>query len=565
MAELTAEELKAMGFEVPGEATDPATLTPEQLAAMGFEVPAESVAPPPPPEVGAGETFALRGAGAVPAGGLVTDLVSAAILQLAKQGGLGEPGAVLPPQAQAELYRLGASEAEVRDPGNPIPGPVDVYRRLRDTRKARTAAGSQQNPNAGRAGATVGTVASILAPLPGAKLSPLRGVPLAAGERAARVLSGTLNGAAYGGFNGLTDGDADLTRGEVGEAAKETANRAAGGALFGAAAAGAAEAARPLWPWLHRSAVEQGRKVLQGNSDIAAATRRPLSDEAVEEVLAAGGIKPFSTTQATHQRVEQLSDEASRVYNQLLVELEKRGVKGAEVRPLADQLLARYQQEFASTGADKATANVFSKESRNLEQLARGGTPGAQGPEVRQLGLQQAEGVKRSLQKGARYDRLQLKPTDEAKQEAARMVKEANEAAVEAAGQQAGRGSEVAQLAERFQPLKSRTGRLLEAQVATERAASKAAQRGSLGLKDYLIGSAAGDPVTALATSAVSGLARNRFPSAAAAGTYGLSEGLRTGSLSPELAKAITLVLDPTITDSTQALIEALRRRREKP
>ena len=69
------------------------TYTLEQLIQMGFvpdSVPAQS-----PPQVGAGETFLNRAVQALPAGNLVTNLLSTGVVQALRP----KPGAVIPEAA----------------------------------------------------------------------------------------------------------------------------------------------------------------------------------------------------------------------------------------------------------------------------------------------------------------------------------------------------------------------------------------------------------------------------------------------------------------------------------
>lgn len=170
---------------------------------------------PEDPQVGPAETFVNRAVGMVPGANRLVDVVSAGLLEAGSSGGAR---ATLTPQAKAELQSMGEEVPEER-------GLVDTYREVRDRRAQHTEAGSNQNPWAGRAGALTGFGLSLLAPLP---------------KFSGSGLSSTVKtGAAYGATAGLTDGKADLTRGEFGQALKDTAQGAAIGGLFGAAGHGA--------------------------------------------------------------------------------------------------------------------------------------------------------------------------------------------------------------------------------------------------------------------------------------------------------------------------------------
>lgn len=175
--------------------------------------------PTPDPKVGAGETFINRAVNMIPLGRPVVDALSTAAMQGAKALGVGKSGVQLTPQAQAELGSMGVE----RQPEDTIGNTVDTYRTMRDTRAQRTAAGSKQNPWAGRAGALTGFGLSLLAPLP---------------KGGAGLTGAMATGAGYGALAGLTDGKADLTRGEFGQALEDTVEGGAMGAAMGAAGHG---------------------------------------------------------------------------------------------------------------------------------------------------------------------------------------------------------------------------------------------------------------------------------------------------------------------------------------
>lgn len=514
-------------------------------------------APPaaqPAPQVGPFETFVNRGANVLPAGRPVVDALSAGLVQMLRP----PPGAVLTPQARAELQAAGEQVAEA-------PGLVDTYRDIRDTRRLRTAAGSAQNPNAARAGTALGIGATIAAPF-------LPKVTAGTG-RLGRIGSAAATGAGYGALSGLTDGEADLTRGEVGGAALDTLEGAAVGGLIGGAAGGAVEAVRPLAGALRRLAVRQGKQTIQGGSDIAAATREPLSDEAVEEVLRAGGIRPFSTTQATAGRIETLARESGDEYGRIVAALEARGVPGPKAAQVADDLLARGAL-LESRTLNEALPEEFMRRAEGVIRAERaGGTP--------RLTLTQAEDLKRSMQDMARYGKLEETPLNAVRREIASVIRQANEDAVEQATQAAPAGSALRRLGESFVPVKQRTGRFLEAERFAQKGATKAEQRSPMSFKDLLVGGMTGEPVSGLALATGSSIARNRLPSTTAAGAFNLSEGLRTGSAAADLAsgfagaaelgaeevqsRADRADITPDMNPITAALIRALRNRRPPP
>lgn len=204
-----------------------------------------------PPQVGAGETFVNRTVNAIPGGRLVTDALSAAALELGSSGGTR---ATLTPQAQEELQAMGE---EVATPE----GLLERYRQVRDRRAERTELGSEQNPWAGRAGTALGIGLSALAPL-----------PKFAGKG---LMPAVKTGAGYGAFEGATNGQADLTRGEVGQALVDTAKGAAFGAGAGAVGHGLVRAG------------QKGVQALRGARSEVLAQETAAVREGAEEAQAA--------------------------------------------------------------------------------------------------------------------------------------------------------------------------------------------------------------------------------------------------------------------------------------
>jgi hypothetical protein len=544
------------------------TFTLEQLMRMGAQA---ETPPAPPPRVGAAETFFNRAANAVPLGSITTDAIATAVMQALRP----DPGARLTPQARAELEAAGE---RVEEP----PGLLDTYRDVRDTRRLRTSAGSQQNPNAARAGTATGIGLSIFAPLPKTSVGAVRGHggALAMG-RAARVGNAVLTGGLHGGLSGLMEGESDLTRGDIDGVLGDTLQGAMwGGALGGVAGLGA-EAVRPLAGALRRFAVGQAKKTVQGGSDIAAATRKPMSDDAAEEVLESGAIRPFSTTQATAARIETLAAERGATYGRILDELEQLGVQGPRARELADDIYRRYLEEYPNYVTSKTIPEIYQRVAQNVDDAARPGPKGVvAGPPRDRLGLRQTERIKQDLQDVAKFERLNANPSNEAYREISSTVRQANEDAISAAASAAPEGSRLRQVGESFEPVKAQLARTLEARHFARPGASKAEQRSAVGLKDYLLGAAAGDPGAALGTALVSSVARNRAPSTLASGAFNLSEGLRTGELSAEVAAALAggaellgdevqsradrAVIDERTDPISAALIRAMRTRQKR-
>ena len=202
------------------------------------------------PQIGAGETFVNRAVNALPVGKPTVDAIVAAELQASRglgrmlpnalarrlPGVIAEPGARLTPQAKAELEAMGTPAED-----GTAPGLLDTYRDVRDTRAARTELGSEQNPWAGRAGAGTGMLLSAGLPLPafkagGEAATGLTGAVAAAARPTVlkRALASAATGVGYGALGGLTDGSADLTRGDFKGAGRDALiGGAFGGALGG--------------------------------------------------------------------------------------------------------------------------------------------------------------------------------------------------------------------------------------------------------------------------------------------------------------------------------------------
>jgi hypothetical protein len=315
------------------------------------------------------------------------------------------------------------------------------------------------------------------------------------------------------------------------------------------------EGASRAWPFLRRYAINKGREVLSGSSDMAAQARKPLSNDAAEEVLASGGIRAFDTTPQTHERVAQLAEEAGNLQGEIIRELESRGVPGPEVEPLAEDMMRRFAEEQKTSYYDDGPARVYQRVAQKMEQRAGGPT----------VPLGEAETAKRKLQALAKFHRRQASPKEESLQEASSMLRQAVEDAVER-GAASSSDPDVRSFANAFVPAKQRTGRLLEAEEFSDRAAAKYLQKPNVSAFDRLTGAATsgGNPIVAEAQAQALSQARRRMPSALARYSYDLSHGMETGAVTPAISKAFALAFSPPITDTTAALLEYLKRKDDK-
>jgi hypothetical protein len=149
--------------------------------------------------VGGAETYVNDAVDMLPGGRPLVNSLSAGLVKL-----------LTPSRARLGKAALDAGGKQ----SEAAPGLVDTYRNVRGAEAMREARGDADNPMAALAGKGTGLALSLLAPLPkftaGAGAGPL-GKLLATG--------GTALG--YGALNALTNGRADLTKGEVGQALED--------------------------------------------------------------------------------------------------------------------------------------------------------------------------------------------------------------------------------------------------------------------------------------------------------------------------------------------------------
>jgi hypothetical protein len=418
-----------------------------------------------------------------------------------------------------------------------------------------------------------------------------------------------------GGLSGLLGSDAELTPDKAtgGDAASAVASTLLGAGLgyalpkVGEKVASVAPAAlRRLREALDNTAVAQGTRVLLNGADQLARVKPPRP-EAVVDAIDSGAIVPFGTTQGAFKRLEKQADHWGTVYASVIEELEKAGVRGPDAEALARELADKGDalRPTVGIGAPEVPA-VYDDVAKRLEgeyvslpratdalvrvrQALEGVElpPGAV-PDTR-LGLREAEAVKRTLQDKAKYGNIEDTLLNDARQEVASIVREANENAVETAGREAADGSDLRQLSESFVPVKQKLGRVLEARGAAEKGTAAAAKRRGLSMSDYMAAGMGSGITDRLSLATLNNLARNRGTSAVASGSRGLARlagaGARAAAANPsavqaggrELSAAFGRTMNPALArllgleddnpdDEVQAaLVEALRRRAAAP
>lgn len=360
----------------------------------------------------------------------------------------------------------------------------------------------------------------------------------------------------YGALQGAGDSEAELLDGEVGpflyDAVKGATLNTAAGALGYKTGKNAPTLLRASGNKLERIGVDRGRRHILSGAD--SLSKRELSDEAVRRALDEKAIPMLGTVEKTHQNLTDLAEGAGKTYGELVETLEKNGVEGPRAREFVSAIIRR-RAELRPTETNDAVLAVYDEaadtilDRAGLKPKAAGGhghhgAPKPAGPELvdqfgrpapkappqtkdRRLGLTQAEGIKRSLQRDANFGRYENTPVADAKQEISAMLKEANERAIEEAAAQ--RGGYVAELAEDFKPVKRRTGELIEARDASRRGQQKFQGRQNSSTPsavDTAIALATENPVM-LAGSAARNFSKNRLPAFAARSYYGTGRTLK--------------------------------------
>ncbi len=532
----------------------------EAAGEPAFDPAAYASAQTPPvtqPKVGVGETFLNSSTNALPLGKQLVDMISTGAFLAGKP----KAGATLTPQAIAEMKRLG-----IAVPGEESSGLLETYRKIRDTREGRTAAGESQNPITAAVGKGTGVALSLAAPLP--KVTVGSGVP-------GRIVSNMATGGVYGGINSAAGSSADLSKGEIlktlsdavgveglekvandisagkyGHAALEMlGSGVVGGAVTAGVLSSALEAGRAALsgaaPAVRGASISAGRRVLTNGAD-SLSTREPVAESAVQEAINSGAIKPLGSTAGTSERLRGLTKEVGGQYSDILEKLEANGVTGPRADAIANKILAK----GAEIEPGEMSDSVVNEYLNNAEKIS-GKAPGGA-----ELGLTQGEKLKRSLQRQAKYDRVSETGVNEARRDVASIIRQANEDAVSAAGDAAGEGSQTKALAGQFTPVKARLSNLIEAREAARRGAARVAQRSHFGPMEIAAGAAevaAGHPATALPAAIAMKLVRGRGPSTTAAYGSRLADWLEN----PGAATGTTGLA----AEQTAALISSLRRK----
>jgi len=301
---------------------------------------------------------------------------------------------------------------------------------------------------------------------------------------------------------------------------------------------GGGETMSAIKDWLGQKSIEQGRKALSGIGTPLTA-RRLIPEAAVQQALDTGAIRPFGTVTGTAGRLETAADTIGAEYGDILKRLDAAGVTGPDALKLATELSQKAQVAKA-TSLGSARPGLLESAADELLTKPATGT---------ELGLMQAEEIKRGLQAEARreYDKIsrQYTTAGETKKELASDMRAAIEDAVQA--QAAKAPTEAAA----FQPVKARLSNTLEALKAAEEGAARAARRKSISLSSTIVGSAAGaatgSPLLGAAGAFGHGVLDRRLSSTLAAAanrgskTAGYLAGIKGGPGANQFAAGVPL------------------------
>ena len=480
-------------------------MTPDEEAeidAFLASVDAKKIAPPAP---------------VTPDPGLLSTLGHQALSGFFKQGSDEAAGAL----ARAGVDVLpGASYRMPDGTVRKLSGPDDLYRAKRDEVRQTMAAGERERPKLSMLANMAGDVASD-------SVLGAMGVPV----------SSNAFQAASGALSGLLGSEAELTGPDASRdtAYSAAASTGAGGAMgyflpkVGAAISkGVFPAVMPrLRAALEDLAYAQGNRALLSGARTMS-NRLPTSREAVMEALRSRALQYFGTTGGAYKRLEDLAFERGAAYGPILEGLEKMGIRGPEADAIAKQLMDEAAERLRVSGADEAIPNLFKEHAETVLKRPDAAfvmpDAGAVGPPMSTLSLTQAEGIKRNLQKAARYGRIEDTPLNEAKKDVASIFRQAIEDTVEEAGLNAPKGSEVAQLAEEFLPIKQNLALTKEAEEAAKWGAARAANRSMIDLPSTVLAAGQdGGPVKQGLAALLFSQARQRGAQTVSRGAYDLA------------------------------------------
>jgi hypothetical protein len=309
---------------------------------------------------------------------------------------------------------------------------------------------------------------------------------------------------------------------------------------------------------LRETAINQGRKVLTGNA-APMATRKPLSEEAIQAAYDVKAIRPFGTVEKAAERLGVAREVAGDEYARLIADLEAKGVTGPNASKLAADLLQEAERSRSTTftsvdpgpgamsdiayellGLQKGMHGVKRVQPKALTGAAPGGD----------LPLSVAEDLKRTLQHAAQAEYVKEGPKSLAGASKTKLASRLRQSVEDAVTDQA---SLAPAEAAAFEPVKRQVGALIEASTAADRGAARAANRQTFGLGSKVLAGgalASGNVPGAVATMLGATALRNRGPAT-------LGWAANTGA--KLLSKAKGPAKPTTVTPEVEALLAYLR------
>lgn len=383
------------------------------------------------------------------------------------------------------------------------------YTNLRDSFRRDNAKAREAHPGVSMAGEMVGGL-----PLAIATGGQAKGLSLGG-----KIAAGAGTGALFGGLSaaGASEGDPNQAGADAG-----------GGALLGGALGGALPLvgrtiALPLAQKLRDVGNNAGRRVLTRTSS-ALSAKKGVSDAAVEAAREAGAFGPLKDTKFANEVLDDARESMGDLYGTIVAELEAKGVKGPQAQALAAQLAQEAQSIRANTLGSPRPA-VFQGVADELTGSPgghmRAATPPKPTDATGNLGLTQAENMKRELQHIARHEYDKLKamqtPAGEANEAVASRMRQAIEDAVDS------QRALAPEAAAAFEPVKEKLGLLIQASNAARSGVNRSQKNAAISLPDIVAGSGPHGILGGVGMH----VARTRGPSTVAWAAPGVADFLR--------------------------------------
>lgn len=225
---------------------------------------------------------------------------------------------------------------------------------------------------------------------------------------------------------------------------------------------------------LNELANKSGRRVLYGGAN-GLSERFPVPDASIEAAHEAGAFKPLGTTEHAANVLSDALDEAGALKGQVVKEMEAAGIKGPDSANIAQFLRAKADW-LRKNSAGTNLPELYEKVAGDIEAAGGGG----------RLGVQQAENIKTSLQKQAKYGRPEETLQNIERRNIASTMRQGVEDASGADAATLGTPAAVAADAA-LVPAKEQYALLAPAAAAAEKGLSQATKRNAFSLRDTIM------------------------------------------------------------------------------